>query len=66
MNQFNIIEIYTIFPRQYNPNSIQFPIDYKLGDNGTYPGTQNKVQKFNGLKVIESHRVCSLITVEIC
>ena len=50
MNQFNIIEIYTIFPQQYNPNSIQFPIDYKLGDNGTYPGTLNKVQKFHGIK----------------
>ena len=38
MNQFNIIKIYTIFTQQYNTDSIQIPIDYKLGDTGTYPG----------------------------
>ena len=39
MNQFNIIQIYIVFTQQENPNSIQVPIDYKLGDTGTYPGT---------------------------
>ena len=39
MNQFNIIKIYTIFTQQQDTNSIQVPIDYKLGDTGTYPGT---------------------------
>ena len=38
MNQFNIIKIYTIFRQQQDTNSIQVPIDYKLGDTGTYPG----------------------------
>ena len=31
------------FTQQQGKNSIQVPIDYKLGDTGTYPGTQNKV-----------------------
>ena len=46
--------------------SIQIPIDYKLGDTGTYSGTQNRVQKFHGLKVLKSYRVFSLITVKLC
>ena len=39
MNQFNRIMIYTIFIQQQDTNSIQVPIDYKLGVIGTYPGT---------------------------
>ena len=39
MNQFNIIKIYTIPTQQQDTNSIPVPIDYKPGDNGTYPGT---------------------------
>ena len=39
MKQFNIINIYTIFTLQWDTNFIQVPIDYKLGDTGTYPGT---------------------------
>ena len=39
MNQFNIIKMYTVFAQQSDTNSIQVPIDYKLGDPGTYPGT---------------------------
>ena len=39
MNQFNIIKIYTIFMQQQGTNSIQIPIDYKLGNTGTHPGT---------------------------
>ena len=39
MNQFNITKIYTIFTQQEDTNSIQVPIDYKLGDTGTYTGT---------------------------
>ena len=39
MNQFNIIKIYAIFTQQYNTNSIQVPIDCKLGDTGTHPET---------------------------
>ena len=54
MNQFNIITNYTIFTQQQDTNSIQVPIDYKPGDTGTYSGTQNKVEKFNGLKVLKS------------
>ena len=38
-NQFNIIKIYTIFTEKYDTNSIQVPIDCKLGDTGTYPRT---------------------------
>ena len=59
MNQFNRIKIYTIFTQQQDTNSIQVPIDYKLGDSGTYPGTSNKVQKFHGLKSLKS---CSLFS----
>ena len=44
----------TIFTEQQDTNSIQVPIDYKPGDTGTYSGTQNKVEKFNGLKVLKS------------
>ena len=39
MNQFNIIKIYTIFIQQQDTNSIQVPVDYRLGDTETYPGT---------------------------
>ena len=39
MNQFNRIKIYTIFTQQQDTNSIQVPIDFKLGDPGTYPTT---------------------------
>ena len=42
MNQLNIIKIYTIFTQQIlfkETNSIEVPIDHKLGDTGTYPGT---------------------------
>ena len=38
MTLLNTIKIYTIFTQQYNTDSIQIPIDYKLGDTGTYPG----------------------------
>ena len=64
MGQFNIIKIYVIFTQQQDTNSIQVPINYKLGDIGTYLGTYNKLQKFHGLKVLKSHRVGPLITVE--
>ena len=66
MNQFSIIKIYSIFTQQWDKNSIQVPIDFKLGDTGTYPETKDQVQKFHGLKVLKSFRVCSLITVELC
>ena len=39
MNQFNIIKIYTILTQEEDTNSVQVPIDYKLGDTRTYPGT---------------------------
>ena len=39
MNQFSIIKIYTVFTQQKDTVSIQVPIDYKLQDVGTYPGT---------------------------
>ena len=39
MNHFNIIKIYTVFTQQQSTNSTQVPINYKLGDTGTYPGT---------------------------
>ena len=55
MNQFNIIKIYTNFTQQ-DTNSIQVPIDYKLGDTEIYLGTENMVQKFHGLKVLKSCR----------
>ena len=38
MNQFNI-KIYPVFTQQQDTGSIQVPIDYKLGDTGTWPGT---------------------------
>ena len=64
MGQFNIIKIYVIFTQQWDRNSIQVPINYKLADTGTYSGTYNKVQKFHGLKVLQSYRIGSVITVE--
>ena len=39
MNQFEIIKIYTVFTQQQDTNSTPVPIDYKLGDPGTYPGS---------------------------
>ena len=39
VNQFNILNIYKIFTQQQDTNSIQVPIDCKLEDTGTYPGT---------------------------
>ena len=57
MGQFNIIKIYVIFAQQQDTNSIQVPINYKLGDIGTYLGTYNKVQKLHGVKVLKSYRV---------
>ena len=66
MNQFNIIKIYPIFIQQQDTNSIQVPIDCKLGDTGTYPETYNKAQKFHDQKVLKSCRLCSLFTVELC
>ena len=39
MNQFNIIKIYTILTQEEDTTSVQVPIDYKLGDTRTYPGT---------------------------
>ena len=48
MNQFNIIKRYPIFIQQQDTDSIQVPIDCKLGDIGTYPGTYNMAQKFHG------------------
>ena len=59
MNQFNMIKIYTVFTQQQDTNSIPVPIDYKLGDTGTYPGTEDEMQKFHGLKMLKSYRVCS-------
>ena len=38
MNEFNIIKIYAIFTQQQDINSIQVPIEYKLGDTGIYLG----------------------------
>ena len=59
MNQFNMIKIYTIFTQQQDTNSIPVPIDYKLGDTGTYPEKHNKVQEFHGLKVLKSYNLFS-------
>ena len=42
MNQFNIIKIYTILTQEEDTNSVQVPIDYKLGDSRTYPGTDKR------------------------
>ena len=36
---FNIIKIYTILTQQYDTNSIQVPIDGKLGNTKIYSGT---------------------------
>ena len=36
MNQFNIFKIYAIFTQEQGTNSIQVPIDYKLGEIGKY------------------------------
>ena len=38
MSQFNITKIYTIFTQQEDINSIQVPIDHKIGDTGTNSG----------------------------
>ena len=65
MNQFNIIKVYEIFTKEQDTNSIQVPTDYKPGDTGTYSGTQNKVQKCHGPKVLKSYRVYSLTTMEL-
>ena len=57
MSQFNTIKIYTVFTQQKDSDSIQIPIDYKLGDAGTDPGTESKGQKFpwsNGIEIIHS------------
>ena len=35
MDQFDIIKIYTVFTQQQDTDSIQVPIDCKLGDTGT-------------------------------
>ena len=59
MNQFNIIKIYPIFIQQQDTDSIQVPIDCKLGDIGTYPGTYNMAQKFHGHKVLKSYSLFS-------
>ena len=48
------------FTQQQDTNSIQVPIDHKLGDTGTYPGTD-----LHGLKVLKSYRVCFLITLQL-
>ena len=59
MSQFNIIKIYVIFTQQQDTNSIQVLMDYKPENTVTYPATENKVQKFQDLKVLKSCRVCS-------
>ena len=65
MNQFNIIKVYEIFTKEQDTNSIQVPTDYKPGDTGTEPGRESKVQTSHGLEILESYRVCCLITVEL-
>ena len=60
VNKFNVMKIYTIFTQQQNTSSIPVPIDCKPGENGTYPGVSNRIQKFHGLKVLKSYTVCSL------
>ena len=63
MNQFNMIKVYTICTQQQDTNSIQVPIDYKLGDTETSrrPGTE-----MSWSKGIEIKQICSLTTVELC
>ena len=39
MSQFNKIKLYTSFTQLQDTYSTQVPIDYKPGDDGTYPGT---------------------------
>ena len=46
MNQFNIIKIYKIFTQQHGTNSIQVPIDYKLGGIGTV------ISEFHNIKIL--------------
>ena len=46
MNQFEIIKIYTVFTQQQDTNSTPVPIDYKLGDPGTYPGHKARCKNF--------------------
>ena len=40
MNQFSMIKMYTVLTQQQDTNSIQVPIDYKLGDPETYAGAK--------------------------
>ena len=48
------------FTQQQDTNSIQVPIDHKLGDTRTYPGTD-----LHGLQVLKSYRVCFLLTLQL-
>lgn len=59
MNQFSVIKIHTVVPQQQDTNAIHVCRDYKLGDPGTYPGTETKVQKFHDPKVLKSHSLFS-------
>ena len=52
MNQFNIIKIYRLFTQQQDINSIQVPIDYKLGDPETYPGA--KIWRSKSIEITQS------------
>ena len=56
MNQFNRIKIYTIFTQQQDTNSIQVPIDYKLGDSETHKGHKQgaKISQSKGIEIIQS------------
>ena len=48
-----------MFTQQWDTNSIQVHLDCKVGDTGTFPGTENKVQKFHGLKVLKLYSLFS-------
>ena len=54
MNQFDIFKIYTIFTQQEDRNSIQVPIDCKLGDTGPRPRTRagTEISWSTGIAVI--------------
>ena len=69
MNQFNIIKIYTIFTQQQDTNSNPVPIDYKPGGTETYPGIQNKVQKFlsrsKGIEITQSYHCGIMLKIII-
>ena len=55
MNQFNIIEIYTIFTQHQDTNSIQVPIDYKEDTNISRDMKQGaKILWSKGIEIIES------------